>query len=280
MSSNTDRKAQAQTSDTNNKNASQQQDSGARSYPTVSIYGLPFSKMDMQETVNYLSNVIHLRIPTQVITGNPIMVMAGLENPDYYRVMEEAELIVPDGAGVVWASEYVGQPVKERVAGFDLMHRLLETGEKHRWSVFLLGTTQETIEESAERLKQQYPLIRFVGVRNGFFGPGEDAKVIEEIRRANPDMLFVARALDNQEPWIGRYKQELGVPVMMGVGGSFDIIAGKLKRAPVLFQKLRLEWFYRLLQQPSRYKRMLVLPKFMLKVVREKENVTKRRPTP
>ncbi len=252
----------------------------SRPYPTVTLFGLPFSKMNMRETVDYLAGAIERREPTQVITGNPIMIMAGLDDPDYYRVMAEAELIVPDGAGVVWAAERAGDPVQERVAGFDLLHELMREGERRRWSVYLLGTTQETIEEAARRLQESYPLARLAGCRNGYFGPDEDASVVEGIRSAAPDMLFVARALTTQEPWIGRYKQELGVPVMMGVGGSFDVIAGKTKRAPLLFQRLGLEWFYRLMKQPTRAARMLALPKFAVKVVRAGENLAKRPPRP
>jgi N-acetylglucosaminyldiphosphoundecaprenol N-acetyl-beta-D-mannosaminyltransferase len=245
-------------------------------FPTVPIFGLPFSKMNMEGTVRYLTNIIRLRRPTQVVTGNPIMVMAALDDPEFYSAMKSADMIVPDGAGIVWASGYVGEPVAERVAGFDLMHQLMETGELEGWTAYLLGTTQETIEEAAKRLQQQYPKVKIVGFRNGYFGADENREVIEAIRAASPDLLFVARALTNQEPWLAKYKHELGVPVMMGVGGSFDVIAGKVKRAPVLFQKFGLEWFYRLLHQPTRLKRMLVLPKFAAKVIREKENVTKR----
>lgn len=244
--------------------------------PVVPIFGLPFSRMSMDETVHHLTRAIELRQTTQVITANPIMVMAALEDPKYGQVMKEAELIVPDGAGVVWAANYVGMPVKERVAGFDLLHRLMQVGEQKRWKVYLLGTSQEIISEAAARLQQKFPLVELVGFHHGYFSDAEDAQVIQKIRQAAPDLLFVARAANNQEPWIHKYKHELGVPLVMGVGGSFDIIAGRLKRAPILFQKLRLEWFYRLLQEPKRYKRMLALPQFMVKVVREKENVTKR----
>ncbi|MFD1953927.1 WecB/TagA/CpsF family glycosyltransferase [Paenibacillus thailandensis] len=252
----------------------------SRQVPTVPIYGIPFSSMSMEETVEYLIEAIDNKKTTHVITANPIMIMSALDNPDYYRMMRTAELIVPDGAGVVWAASHVGRPVAERVAGFDLMHRLLAFGERRRWKVYLLGTTKDTIETAAEKLQLQYPQVRIVGVRDGFFGPSEDAEVVAQIRAAAPDMLFVARGADTQEPWIAKYKHELGVPLIMGVGGSFDIIAGKLKRAPVLFQRLRLEWFYRLLQEPKRYKRMLALPKFVVKVLRDKDNVTKPRPIP
>jgi N-acetylglucosaminyldiphosphoundecaprenol N-acetyl-beta-D-mannosaminyltransferase len=250
----------------------------SKAIPTVSIYGLPFSKMGMEETIARLTAAIDHREVTHVITANPIMVMSALDDPAYHSMMRTAELIVPDGTGVVWAAGYVGEPVAERVPGFDLLHRLMALGESKGWGVYLLGTDQQTIDQAAANLKQQYPRTRIAGVRNGYFGPEQDAEVIAAIREAKPDILFVARNAATQEPWIARYKSELGVPVIMGVGGSFDIIAGKLKRAPKLFQKLRLEWFYRLLQEPYRYKRMLVLPKFVIKVIREKEKVTKARP--
>ncbi|MBD2845856.1 WecB/TagA/CpsF family glycosyltransferase [Paenibacillus sp. IB182496] len=227
----------------------------------------------MEETVARLIEVVNRREPAQIVTGNPIMVMAALEDERYYRAMASADLIVPDGAGVVWAANYVGEPVTERVAGFDLLHRLMTVGESKRWRVFLLGSSQEVVDEAAARLGRQFPLVTLVGARNGYFDASEDAQVIAEVRAAQPDLLFVARAASNQEPWIAEHKAALGVPLVMGVGGSFDIIAGKLKRAPLLMRKLKLEWFYRLLKQPSRLPRMLVLPKFALKVIRERKMV-------
>jgi N-acetylglucosaminyldiphosphoundecaprenol N-acetyl-beta-D-mannosaminyltransferase len=157
------------------------------------------------------------------------------------------------------------------------MHRLLEQGEKRRWRAYLLGTSQEIIEAAAEKLQLQYPQVKIVGYRNGFFGPNDDAEIVNEIRELEPHLLFVARGMD-KEAWNIQFKQELGVPFIMGVGGSFDVVSGKLKRAPMMFQRLRLEWLYRLLQEPTRYKRMLALPKFVVKVLRNKENVTKSRP--
>lgn len=247
---------------------------------TVPIYGIPFSKRSMDETVQLLTRSIEERQLTHVITANPIMIMAALDDPGYKRMMLKADLIVPDGAGVVWAAKYAGNPVAERVTGIELINRLLEQGERRHWKVYLLGTTQEIIEAAAEKLQLQYPQVRIVGCRNGFFTAEQDDEVVEAIRQAAPDLLFVARGADTQEPWIVKYKQRLNVPIVMGVGGSFDVISGRLKRAPVLFQKLRLEWLFRLLQEPKRYKRMLVLPKFVVKVLRDKENVTKPRPAP
>ncbi|MDQ0192205.1 WecB/TagA/CpsF family glycosyltransferase [Paenibacillus wynnii] len=243
--------------------------------PTVPIYGIPVSKLDMKETVSYLVQAVSARVPHQIITANPIMVMSALENPEYMNIMTSAELVVPDGTGVVWAAERSGNPVKERVAGFDLLHELLKTGESYHWRVYLLGSTQEVIRETARRLQLQYPALIIAGFRDGYFGPAEDQEVVAEIVSTKPDLLFVARGADSQEPWIAKYKSQLAIPIMMGVGGSFDVISGKSRRAPKAFQKLRLEWLYRLLKEPTRYRRMLALPKFALKVLRDKEKVTK-----
>lgn len=243
--------------------------------PTVSIFDIPFSKLNMDDTVAYLTEAVKTGRPHQVITANPIMVMTALDNPEYKTMMQNADLIVPDGTGIVWAANVGGDPINERVTGFDMLHELMKVGESYRWKFYLLGTTPEVIQAAAERLQMQYPAAIIAGYRDGFFGPEQDNEVIEEIRAVSPDLLFVARGADTQEPWIARYKERLGVPVMMGVGGSFDIISGKSKRAPKVFQKLRLEWFYRLLREPTRAKRMLALPKFAVKVLREKEKVTK-----
>lgn len=243
--------------------------------PTVDVFGIPVSQMNMRETVEFLSDAIHKRKSLQVITANPIMFMEALQNPDYYAVMKQADLNVPDGTGLVWAAQYLAEGVKERVAGFDLMHELLKTGENYGWGVYLLGASADVIDVTAKRLQEMYPGVRIVGWRNGFFGADEDEAVVEAIRKASPDLLFVARSVYTQEPWIAQHRDKLKVPVMMGVGGSFDVIAGKTKRAPLIMQKMHLEWFYRLVQEPSRFPRMLALPRFVIRVLNEKRRLNK-----
>jgi len=244
------------------------------SFPKISIFGVPISKLGFQDSIRYLVQAVESRKPHQVITANPIMVMTALERPPYMEMMKRAEFIVPDGAGVVWAAGYVGNPVAERVPGIELMQELVRLAEEKGWKVYLLGTSPEFIEKAAEKLRGLHPRLN-LAYRDGFFRPEQDQEIIDRIREFEPDLLFVGRSVDTQEPWIDRYKETLGVPVIMGVGGSFDVLSGKLKRAPKLFRQLRLEWFYRLLQEPKRLPRMLVLPKFALKVIREKENVQK-----
>jgi N-acetylglucosaminyldiphosphoundecaprenol N-acetyl-beta-D-mannosaminyltransferase len=239
-------------------------------FPRVSIYGVKVSKLNMKQTVEWLTDAIANRRPTQVITANPIMLMTALEQPEYMAMMRRAELIVPDGAGLVWAASHIGEPVAEKVAGIDLMHELLGIGEIRGWRIFLLGASPEIIQVTAGKLRAQYPKLQLVGVRDGYFKAEDNEAVVRQIRDAAPDILFVGRSADKQEPWIDQYKTELQVPVMMGIGGSFDVLSGRLKRAPKLFIRMRLEWLYRLLQEPWRYKRMLILPKFAVKVIRDK----------
>ncbi len=240
---------------------------------TTNIFDIPISVMSMRETVEYLSEAIRTKCVHQVITANPIIVMAALEDAAYMSVMQQAELIVPDGTGVVWAASRLDKPVAERVAGYDLLHELLREGAPLGWKAYLLGAEPEVIRIAAARIREMYPGIQIVGERDGYFTDDEDREVIADIRAQQPDLLFVARSAKNQEPWIGKYKDELHVPIMMGVGGSFDAIAGKNKRAPELWIRLRLEWLYRLLKEPSRWRRMLALPKFAWLVLRTKRRV-------
>ncbi|MDF2669350.1 MAG: N-acetylmannosaminyltransferase [Paenibacillus sp.] len=245
--------------------------------PIVNIFGVPFSQLNMKDTVQFLTDAVDSGSPHHIITANPIMVMSAVENPAYLNMMKRAELIVPDGSGVVWAASYVGNPVAERVTGIELIHELFGIGENKGWKVYLLGTAPDVIQEAARRLALQYPKLHIVGVRDGYFGPDQDAAVVADIKQAGPDILLVGRSVEGQEPWIDKYKHELQVPVVIGVGGSFDVISGRTKRAPVIFQKLKAEWLFRLINEPKRYKRMLALPKFAVKVIREKENVQKPR---
>lgn len=242
-------------------------------FPYMTLFGIRISEMKLSETADYLESLIQKREPCQVVTINPIMIMHGLQHPPYLRMLQEAELCVPDGAGVVWAARYTDKARLERVPGIDLMQELLKRSEQKGYRVYLLGADRDTIAQAAANLAKRYPQLPLVGYRDGYFTDEQDDAVIEEIRKHQPDILFVGRSLHNQEPWIERHKHRLQVPVMMGVGGSFDVFAGKLKRAPAAFQKMHLEWLYRLLQEPRRFTRMLALPRFVLKVMLNRRSV-------
>jgi N-acetylglucosaminyldiphosphoundecaprenol N-acetyl-beta-D-mannosaminyltransferase len=241
--------------------------------PKTTIFGVPFSKLGMAETVDYLKERIAQRKTTHVMTANPEFVMMGLEQPAFMECLQEAEMVVPDGTGIVWAASQKGDPVKERVPGYDLLHQLMAVGQTSEWKVYLLGAGPDVIAEASDRLKRDYPGIQMVGYRDGYFSKDEEEAIVQSIRETQPDLLFVGLGAPRQDLFLREFREQLQVPVMMGVGGSFDVIAGKVQRAPKAFQKLRLEWFHRLLKQPSRWRRMLALPKFAGKVLFEKDKL-------
>jgi N-acetylglucosaminyldiphosphoundecaprenol N-acetyl-beta-D-mannosaminyltransferase len=170
-----------------------------------------------------------------------------------------SDLIVADGLPVVWASRILGEPLPERVTGIDLFEKLLELADEERFSAYFLGATQEVLDEMLRRIEERYPRLRCAGIRDGYFQEAESEAVVREIQKASPDLLFVGISTPKKERFLQRWGESLDVPVCHGVGGSFDVLAGVTRRAPLLWQKLGLEWLYRLLQEPRRmWKRYLV----------------------
>jgi N-acetylglucosaminyldiphosphoundecaprenol N-acetyl-beta-D-mannosaminyltransferase len=170
-----------------------------------------------------------------------------------------SDLILADGVPVVWASRLLGDPLPERVAGIDLMLAILRRGALRGYRVYCLGATQDVLDRAVDRILAEFPGISIVGRRNGYFAPEEAEAVAEEIAAARPDVLFVAMTSPKKENFLHRFTPHMQVPVCHGVGGSFDVLAGKVRRAPVAWQRLGLEWLYRVLQEPRRlWKRYLV----------------------
>lgn len=207
---------------------------------------------------------------TFVVTANPELVMYANRDRDYLHVLRKADFVTPDGIGVVIASKILRKPLKERVAGYDLMNELLRRAERENRSVYLLGAKGTTLEKAYRNIKKQYPDLKIVGRHHGYFDI-EDETVADEIARLQPDFVFAALGFPKQEFWISRYIGKFEKGLFMGVGGSFDVWAGEVKRAPDVWIKLHLEWLYRLIKQPSRWKRMLVLPQFLVKVLAERK---------
>lgn len=188
-------------------------------------------------------------------------------------------MTVPDGIGLVIASKIIGKPLTERVTGIDLMENLLQYAHHKKYSVYLLGGKSGIAEEACGKIKEKYPGLIIAGYHHGYFkglhtgyeGHQEELDVLTRINEAKPDILFVALGAPKQEYFIDRYMQELDAKLFMGVGGSLDVYSGKVERAPVFYQKFGLEWLYRGLKEPWRFKRMSVLPKFVIEVLRRKE---------
>jgi N-acetylglucosaminyldiphosphoundecaprenol N-acetyl-beta-D-mannosaminyltransferase len=232
----------------------------------VEILGVKFSKLNMVQTVKKISDIINKERkdkPYHIITANPEIVMSANEDPTMKKVTEQADLITPDGIGIVMAAGWQGNPVAERVAGYDLLLRLLEEGNLFGWSFYFLGASEDVNLTATGIIKERYPNLIVAGRHNGFFKEKEQ-EVINDINESNADVLVVALGAPRQELWTYQNKNQLHTKIVIGVGGSLDVIAGKVKRAPVFWQKLNLEWLYRLLSQPSRWRRQLALPKFAL----------------
>jgi N-acetylglucosaminyldiphosphoundecaprenol N-acetyl-beta-D-mannosaminyltransferase len=199
------------------------------------------------------------RTPRTVITANAAILCMMRRDAELRQACRDGDLVVADGMSVVWTSRLAGRPFPERVAGVDMMAKLLEEASAHGLRVYFLGARREVVEELVRRCAREFPHLVVAGFRDGYFGREAHADVIEDIRRAAPHMLFVGMPTPFKEIWCERHREALDVPVIMGVGGSFDVLAGYVRRAPPLLQALGLEWCWRLLMEPRKmWKRYLV----------------------
>lgn len=240
---------------------------------TVSVLGVPISKVTMEEATHKIREFVKSDSFHSVITPNPEIIMLAKDDPAFHQIIEEADLVVPDGIGVVIASKLKkGNKLTERVAGYDLVQNTMKDATSEGYKYYFFGSKPGISEMAAEKMRATYPGIQIVGTRNGYFKPEDEEEIIEDINRSGANILLVALGAPKQEKWMTQNSSKMpNVKVAIGVGGSLDVMSGNVKRAPLAFQKLGLEWFYRLLKQPSRFIRMLVLPKFLLKVIFYKE---------
>lgn len=219
-----------------------------------------------QEALEQIRAFIASGTPHQVVTANAEIIYQASHEESMCRVINEAQMVTADGSGVIWASRKLGQPMRQRVTGIDLVNQICAYSAKEGWKLYILGSAPGVAATAAENIRKKYPGCHIVGTHHGYFKPEEEPAILEEIKRLRPDVLFVALGAPKQEFWIANHMQELQVPVAMGIGGSMDVLSGNVKRAPKWMQKMSLEWLYRLCKEPTRYKRMLALPKFMLAV--------------
>lgn len=241
----------------------------------LTILGIPIDRVDQAQALRIMQDYIDSGKPHYIVTANAEIIYQASQDAIMRQVVCGADLVTADGSGVVWASKYIGQPLSERVTGIDLVHAICQTSQTAGWRIYILGAAPGIAQQAADKLCQQYPACQIVGVQHGYFKAEEEPRIVEQIRQAKPDVLLVAMGAPRQELWITKHQDALQIPVAMGIGGSLDVISGNLKRAPQWMQKLSLEWLYRLLIQPSRFKRVLALPKFVLAV--RKEQRQKRR---
>lgn len=239
----------------------------------VAILGVAFHVVTMDEAVQRIASLLESGAG-QVVTANPEIVMAANEptptGEALRRAIANSSLVVADGIGVVMASRLLGTPLPERIPGIELAERALRAAARGKKRVYLLGGRPGVAGEAAARLCERIPGLTIAGVRDGYFGNDDNAAVVEEIARSGADLLLVGMGAPKQEIWIAEHLDELGVNVAIGVGGSLDVFAGRVRRAPATFQRLGLEWAYRLAREPRRIGRMVALPRFVVRVLLER----------
>jgi N-acetylglucosaminyldiphosphoundecaprenol N-acetyl-beta-D-mannosaminyltransferase len=238
----------------------------------VDVLGVHIDAVTLAEAVRTVEGFIAEGGPHMVATANAEMVMAAGRDPELASILDGAALVVPDGAGVVWAARHLGRPVPERVAGFDLAQALLARAAAEGWRVFFFGGVPGIAARASEVAAAKWPGLVVAGVRDGYFAPEEAADIAAAIRESRPHILLAALGVPKQEKWLAAHGETLSVPVAMGVGGTFDVMAGVTSRAPLWMQRSGLEWLYRLGCEPRRIGRMMALPRFVLRVLAAKKH--------
>lgn len=234
------------------------------------ILGVPINNITHNEAVELVCGYLNNDDKKMIFTPNPEFVMSALKDEEFMNILNKGDLLVPDGIGVVIASKILGKALKERVAGYDLVQAVFNKIKDNGKTVYFLGGGKGIAEDARAKMEDKHKGIKIVGVHDGYFDENEEKLIIEEINRLKPDLVLVGIGFPKQEKWIYKHKDILEVKVFIGVGGSFDGMSGNVKRAPDIFIKLGLEWFYRLVKQPSRFFRMLQLPLFLLTVIKAK----------
>jgi N-acetylglucosaminyldiphosphoundecaprenol N-acetyl-beta-D-mannosaminyltransferase len=221
----------------------------------------------LPEAIDCVAQFVAQGTPHQIATVNPEFVMMAQDNLGFRDVLNTAALCVPDGIGLIWASRFLGDPLRERVAGVELTEQIAARAARAGWRVFLLGAALGVAGKTAAILQDRYPGLVIAGTYSGSPAMQENDAIVELVRQGQADVLFVAFGAPAQDLWIARNLEQLNVKVALGVGGSFDFISGVAQRAPRWVQRLGLEWLHRLVRQPWRIKRQLALPRFVFLIL-------------
>lgn len=231
----------------------------ANSKKRIKILGCYLDCLTMEETLIKVEEIIKNNIPKQHVVINASKVLLAKENEKLRKIINSCELINADGMSIIWAGRFLGNKIPEKVSGIDLMYELIKLSELKKYKIYFLGARKEVIELAIENVKRDFPDLNVSGFHNGYFKEEEDDNVIKDIKNCEADILFVGISSPKKEYWLNKNIIRLNVPFCMGVGGSFDILAGHKKRAPKWIQRIGFEWFYRFIQEPRRlWRRYLI----------------------
>ena len=233
----------------------------------VNVLGVKIDNVTVETAADKICEMLKNSGNHAVYTPNSEIVYMAYKDTDFCCLLNSADMLTADGIGVVYASRILKNPVPERAGGFDIACRVIEKIAETGDRLYLFGGKPGIAESAAEHLKSKYPFLNIVGTRNGYFSPEENDEIINSINESGANIVFVCLGAPMQEKWIFENRDRLNCNVMMGIGGSLDVFAGAAERAPLKWQKLGLEWLYRLIKEPKRFWRMLALPKFALTVL-------------
>ena len=240
------------------------------SMDSVTILGLRVDRVSPEETLAAIDSFIADGHPHHIVTADASMAVIARRDPALRAIVTEADLVTPDGAGILWASRLLGMAVPHKVSGVDLVGDLCRLSGAKGYRVFFLGAAPGVAEEAAEKMRSRWPGTQIVGTRDGYFTPEQEPDVLAEIQKAAPNIILVAFGIPRQEKWIERHKAVLGAAVLIGVGGSFDVFSGRVRRAPLWMQRSSLEWLYRLSKNPKKIGKVMTLPQFALLALRQR----------
>ncbi|WP_339923344.1 WecB/TagA/CpsF family glycosyltransferase [uncultured Cyclobacterium sp.] len=224
----------------------------------ISICNVPVDSLTMEETVALIDHSIKKNENLHHVVVNAAKLVNAQKDAELKASIVECDIINADGQSIVWAARFLGEDLPERVAGIDLMDNLVGLAARENYKIFFLGAKEDVVNKVVKIYTEQYNSDIIGGYRNGYFGKEEELGIAEQIKASKADILFVAMSSPKKEIFLNKYKGVMDVPFIMGVGGSFDVVSGKVKRAPVWMQNICLEWFYRTMQEPGRmWKRYL-----------------------
>jgi N-acetylglucosaminyldiphosphoundecaprenol N-acetyl-beta-D-mannosaminyltransferase len=230
----------------------------------VEVLGVPIDALTYDTAIERMDGLIGAGGSHHVFTADVSGIMRAREGPELLEIIRTCDLVTADGAGVLWAARLFDFPLPERVSGVDLVRRLSALAAARGYRVFLLGAAPGVADEAARVLVSENAGLTICGTHDGYFA--DEAPVVELLRQARPQILFAALGIPKQEQFIRRWYRELELPLCVGVGGSFDVISGRLQRAPLWVQRAGLEWLYRVVQEPRRWRRLAALPRFVLAI--------------
>lgn len=234
------------------------------------ILGVPFADITPEEAVEKAVSYLNNNGKSMIFTPNPEMVMEARKNEEFMEILNASTMNVPDGIGIVYGSKFTSSPIKHRVAGYDLVQDVFDKMKDMGKTAYFFGGAPGIADRAKEAMEAKHKGLKVVGTANGYFDDKREKEIIAEINELKPDLLLVGIGFPKQEKWIYTHIKDLNIKTAVGVGGSFDVMSGNVKRAPKFFINHGLEWFYRLITQPSRFARMMQLPLFMLVVIKSK----------